>query len=112
MESSKTVLVCIGERKRPVHFSASDIDETSALMLAIREVFQDIIAEDTEIVLQMKDEEWAGEFVDIQSGNATIPDKSVVRVVMQRPPVCDTSKVRFSIENIMVWVLKFMHVFC
>ena len=37
--SSKTVLVCIGERKRQVHFSTSDIDETSALMLAIREDF-------------------------------------------------------------------------
>ena len=92
--SSKTVLVCIGERKRPVNFSAASDDETSALLSAIRDEFRDIITEDTEIVLQLKDEEWAGEFVDIiRSDNAIIPNKSVVRVVMQKPPVCDTSKV-------------------
>lgn len=70
---TKTVLVSLGERTRPVTFSGSN----QALMEAILAVFKDVLGEQG-VYLQLKDESWGGVFVDIQEQE--IPDRGI------RPP--------------------------
>ncbi len=79
-KKEKTVLACFGERKREVTFSASDDgDDLQALLAAIKAVYHDVIKMDAELVVQLKNENWAGEFLDIKG--STIPDKAVIKVV-------------------------------
>ena len=62
----KEVLVCLGERKRGVSFASGDPDEErEALLQAIVEAFVDMKIRD-DLVLQLKSEEWGGEFVDLR----------------------------------------------
>ena len=88
--TAKSVLVCFGEHKRPVSFPVSDArGERKKLEEAIAVTFQDVIGElhpDRSLLLQLKSDGWAGEFVDL-SDDAQIPDSSVIRAVNLEPQV-------------------------
>ena len=72
---SKEALVCFRERKRKVVFSSTDPDgEVAALVAAAKETFAGILNAETELVVQLKNEDWAGEFVDVE-GSVSIPDQ-------------------------------------
>ena len=77
----KTALVCLGDRKREVAFASKGGRE--ALIRAVREVFNDVLSDDDDsdeqLLLQIKNEEWNGEFVDLVS---EVPDRSVLKVVV------------------------------
>ena len=78
----KKVLVCLRER-REVTFSSGGGKEgdISSLLDAVAKVFADVLpAEDPthQLILQKKNEDWDGEFIDAVG---EIPDKSVVRAV-------------------------------
>ena len=76
---TKTVLVSLGERTRPVTFSGSN----QALMEAILVVFKDVLG-DQGVYLQLKDESWGGVFVDVQEQE--IPDRGIIKAIRIRPP--------------------------
>ena len=81
--SEKKVLVCLGERKREVVFVDDGEDVRKALLGAIRQVFSDVIDNDSnELLLEVKHEEWSGEFVDL---TGTVIDRSVVKAVLVAP---------------------------
>ena len=84
--SSKTVLVYFRDRRRPVTFPSGN-NETSSLICAFKETFADALGEerestslDHEVLLQMKNEDWGGEYVDIQGD--TVPDRIVVKALL------------------------------
>ena len=65
-----TVLVCIGERRRPVRSNSSSLE---ALKAAVLSQFSDILpASNFSPLFQMKDENWGGMFVDIVEGQFLI----------------------------------------
>ena len=69
VSASKTVLVSFCDRKRPVTFTSGN-KETSSLICAFKETFADVLGEESEntspdVLLQVKDEDWEGEYVDI-----------------------------------------------
>ena len=74
----KEFLCCLGERKRLVKYKVNPTkgDLKSALEAA-RTVFAEVITPTCEIFLQLKHENWSGEFVDISEMDS-IPDKSVI----------------------------------
>ena len=79
----KKVLVCFEERKREVAFSSGSEKEgdVSSLLDAIAKVFADVLPAENpthQLILQIKNEDWDGEFLDAEG---QIPDKSVVRAV-------------------------------
>ena len=75
----KVVLVSMGVNTRHVSFStAESVTDTEALMQAIRTTFKDNLQSGQEFSLQLKSEEWGGEFIDLQ-GTQEIADRSVVR---------------------------------
>ena len=83
----KTVLVTMGENMRPVSFTtslsaAAVPDDTKALEQAIRLKFKDILQPGQEFIMQLRSEEWGGEFLDV-FGNQEVADRSVVKVVMK-----------------------------
>ncbi len=57
-------------------------DFNSALEV-LRTMFEDVIAPTCQVFLQLKREDWSGEFVDIGEMD-TIPDRSVIRAVVER----------------------------
>ncbi len=57
-------------------------DFNSALEV-LRTTFEDVIAPPCQVFLQLKHEDWSGEFVDIGEMD-TIPDKSVIRAAVER----------------------------
>ena len=79
MAASKTVLVCVGERKRAVVIND---DEKSSFLDIVITAFADVLEEKPikKPVIQIKSEQWKGEFVDFEEGSI-IPDKSVVRII-------------------------------
>ena len=87
MASTKKVLVRFGRNTRPVTIEAGDSSTTDVekLKQSISECFQDVLKIDANnILLQIKSsDDWGGEFVDIDFylSSATIPDKSIVRVL-------------------------------
>ena len=82
-QSVKTVLVGYRERKRPVTFRMSSDPEAErqSLLAGIRAAFSDVDWGEGEEVLQIKSENWGGEFVDLLQ--ATIPDHAVLRVAFE-----------------------------
>lgn len=83
--AEKEVLCCVGERRRPVTYSLEDGKcESDSLLEAVKMVFQDVIPSSRRVFLQVKDENWAGEFVDIH-GADSIPHHAVIRVVAEKP---------------------------
>ena len=76
--ASKTVLVCFEQWKRPVTFNGG----VQVLTEAMKTAFQDVLPADdnSPLVLQVKNEDWGGEFVDVIRDD-DISDRSVVRTV-------------------------------
>lgn len=81
MAQPKKVLVCLGENRREVMFSGNAKD----LLEGVVEVFSDVLSAQkisaSQLVLQLKNEDWGGDFLDIDKVTAEIPDKSVIKVV-------------------------------
>ena len=82
--SIKSVLVCVGERKRPV--TLANDSSVNELKLAIVREYQNILPRSSSstdqsvadrLVLQIKSEDWGGVFVDLKDED-DYPDKSVV----------------------------------
>ena len=71
----KTVLVQFLKRSRPVSVHGNKKE----LISRIKEDFHDLVNAEDELLLQRKDEEWGGEFVDIAEGEE-VPDRSVTVV--------------------------------
>ena len=61
----KTVLVQLGERARTLVFAGGDGDDVARATEATRAKYSDVLRPAEEIVLQLKDEEWGGIFVDM-----------------------------------------------
>ena len=82
--AKKVVLVCVGEHKREVCFDADGIgeNERKKLQEAILEVFRDVLVKDDaeSLLLQIKSEGWAGEFVDL-GHDCVVPNSAVVKAV-------------------------------
>ena len=85
--ATKSVLVCFGERKRPV--TLTNNSSVNDIKLAIVNEYQDVLPRSTSstdqsvadrLVLQIKSEDWDGVFVDLKD-DADVPDRSVLRVV-------------------------------
>lgn len=85
-ERTVTVLLCYGERRRPVKLSSSSLEELRARFLsAFSGVLPKVPASELNLLFQVKDESWGGEFVDIVSEEA-IEDRSVVRETVEGSP--------------------------
>ena len=81
----KTVLCCLRERRQEVTYRKEDGKaELLTLTEAVRSVFSDVIAESSRFILQNKNENWEGEFLDIQEAES-IPNHAVIRVVDEKP---------------------------
>ena len=93
----KNVLVSVGENTRVVTFSTGSEtqSEMEALSKAVRASFTDIIPTGSEILLQVKNEEWGGGFVDMIINADEIADRSILRVVLKPP--CE---VRYFIKTV------------
>ena len=76
-----TVLVCFGERKRPVKSSSSTLEALKSVVLS---EFADVLPSGKfNLVLQIKDDDaWSGYFIDIAKGQS-VPDRSVFNVVIE-----------------------------
>ena len=92
-ERSKTILACLGERKRPI--SIPHDASVKAMKLAVVAEYSDVLQRSSSctdesiaqsLILQMKAEDWDGVFIDVSDG-VVIPDKTVVRVVEECPKV-------------------------
>lgn len=84
VSASKTILVSFRDRKRPVTFTSGN-KETSSLICAFKETFADVLGEESEntspdVLLQVKDEDWGGEYVDILGD--TVQDRAVVKALL------------------------------
>ena len=82
------VLVRFGDRSRPLCFQSSAASEEGesdedVVKRAIRSTFRDVLLDDDDFFLQVKDEEWAGEFVDVLP-SVSIADKSVLGLKLLR----------------------------
>lgn len=80
--SSKEILCVLGDRRRPVQFTTKDGNDVVSAVKAVREIFRDAIPDSSRLFLQIKKIFWGGEFTDIRELD-DIPDKSVVRVVIE-----------------------------
>lgn len=80
MATTKKVLVKFGDHCRPVQFTG-DHDE---LVLKTKEEFA--LNQQEDLLLQIKDEDWGGEFIDL-SASDEIPDKSVLKLVLLKKQV-------------------------
>ncbi len=73
---TKSVLVCLGERKREVSFAChSSYQELEALSVAVRDVYSDVLKGEEDLIFQVKGKEWNGEFIDICG---PVPDRAVL----------------------------------
>ena len=61
-------------------FSGSSLSD---LVNVVKEAFKDLIDETAQLVLQLKDENWGGVFIDVQDIEV-VKDRSVLRVLMQK----------------------------
>ena len=83
----KSVLVCFGEHKRPISYTPSTDAKTERKAIEdaiIDDVIGESLGPGRTLLLQLKSEGWAGEFVDMAE-DAVIPESSVVRVVVLEP---------------------------
>ena len=78
-DSHKSILVQFGEHRRPLSIPANQNVEAANLKERVRTAFMDVIAE-ADFFLQLKDDEWGGEFVDLVGQE--IPDHSILRVMI------------------------------
>ena len=80
---SKTVLVSFRDNKRPVTFiSDNRVTETDSLIYAFKETCADVLGDENihEVLLQIKDEDWDGEFVDLQG--VSVSNRAVAKVLL------------------------------
>ena len=56
----------LGDSNRPISFMSDGENDQDTLRKEIRKVYHNEIPENSSFILQMKDEEWSGEFVDIK----------------------------------------------
>ena len=75
--TEKTVLVCLGERKRAVTFRSGGGNEVESLLESVKEVLGGKCEQ------MSKSEKWHGELIDIQSG--PIDDQSVSKASVVIP---------------------------
>ena len=77
-----TVLVLFGQHTRPVSFvPGTNPEETQRAMLtAILSAFSDKLPPKSSLILQIRDDEWGGMFVDLISQE--VLDRSVVKVLV------------------------------
>ena len=94
MEAERSVLVTVGGRNRIVRFwhgiaSAPSQSDKTALTAAVKSAFRDVLLEDQDLILQMKNEDWGGAFVEVID-DQTIPDKATIEAVavQKRTEVC------------------------
>ena len=72
------VLVRVGPCSRVIH-----IESKRELVAAIRCSFSDVPrVANADLIIQIKDEEWGGEFVDLKE-DQVIPNRSVLNVIPQ-----------------------------
>lgn len=104
---TKTVLVCLGERKREVTFcSRNDENDRKTLLEETLKVYGDVLGstssgQNPDLNLQLKREEWEGQFVDIV-GMKSIPDKSVLRAQQVTPLRQKVSAEKMNIINMLL----------
>ena len=78
MEAEKSVLVTFGGRNCIVTFYTGLQSDKSSLTAAVRTTFRDVIRQ---FFLQMKSEDWGGDFVELLE-DQTISDKAVIKAVV------------------------------
>lgn len=78
-EPVKTALVCLGDRKREIQFVEG------AFHNAVFKAYSDVLGGNEHIIWQLKREDWAGEFIDMEA-DSPVPDRSVVRAVIVGGP--------------------------
>ena len=86
---SKQVLLCYGDRKKPVYFSSiGNGTDITQLLVAANVVCQGM--GDSKTVVQVKSAEWGGEFVDAVE---SIPDNSILCLMhtFNKPLFCSSS---------------------
>ena len=109
-KSTKEVLICFGDRKRPVKFVTSENDpdeELPSLTAAAKAAFSDILERENtqQLILQIKSERWNGEFVDVLANGNTIPDNSVLQMYLG-----ETEKSRQEVGNSVLY--QYPHFVC
>ena len=91
--ATKEVLVCFGERKRPITLANNAAVED--LKLCVVREYGDVIPRSSSatdetlassLILQIKSERWDGVFIDVKPGDEIV-DKSVFRVATATPEV-------------------------
>ena len=84
MVDKKVALVRFGSSSQGVSFSSDGGNDREALEEAIRKAYREEIPDDTPFFLQIKDEEWFGEFVDVSPSKTEIANKSILKVVLKK----------------------------
>ena len=86
--TSKVVLACFGDHKRELSYpEASSAQEVKNLKQAFLAAFSDVLesgVEENGLMVQLKSEVWAGEFLDI-TDDQRIPNHSVVKIAVTSP---------------------------
>ena len=75
------MLVKLGDSSRPAPFVFDGENNQDIIRKEIRKVYHDEIPENSSFILQMKDEEWGGEFVDISPSQTNIANRSILKVI-------------------------------
>lgn len=91
MGDPKTVLVIVGENRKPITFESSGGQDS--LKRAIKAKFDKV---GSDFMLQVKSSEWNGLFVDIEEGDV-IENKSVINVVNKVSTVVSINNTSFII---------------
>ena len=99
--AQKRMLVKLGDSNRPVSFVSDGENDQDIVREEIRRVYHDEIPENSSFILQMKDEEWGGEFVDISPSQTNIASRSILKVIVK--------KVSFNaVNHLYLLLVKFM----
>ena len=80
----KRVHVKFGDCNRPITFLSDGGSDQQILEKEIRKAYQGEIPENAPIILQIKDEEWFGEFVDVGPCVTDVATKSILRVILKK----------------------------
>ena len=84
MDREKEVLCCFRDKRRPETFCTEEGKPKLKLLIdAVTVVFQHIIPSVGTVFLQLKNEDWAGEFTDVHERDS-IPNHAVLRVVVKK----------------------------
>ena len=75
--TEKTVLICLGERKRQLTFCG----DNEELCRRVKILFSDVVPKDKSVILQLKHEDWEGQFMDVRN-DTVICNRSVLRAVV------------------------------